>query len=469
MGKVWDDRIEFAVEHIFNRPCKEQAEEAMKKLEEAAADGIADACFFIARCYGGKAYVEESLGFPQNFDKALEYVYRSVTGGSAIGMLGARRFGGYEEKYGLYLSDPYQSNQEVWEVVCRKAEMGDGYSCFAIALAYYYYDVFEFLPIDTENMSKQEIKELTNEFCQKSHEWAEKAVEHGCSLGAHLLFNLHSGKKFFKRDDAKQTEYAMIAAEAGVSFFQEYVVYELLRKKKVAQAIPFLQKAMLNGQKGTGKKYGMIHFDRESEFYDLNKAREGFEAELQMNEKDRECHSYLGMIYFYGGDNVTRDYEKAGEHFAQGDNSITMAEHGICQLKGFGMPKNEDSAVGKLLNCSSERLSAVGLGEAYAYGLGVKTDIDKAMRYWNQYPEDERVIEHKKNFQSAGKGWRVIDPNHIPEICYGIWQEDARGEYVVMERSKAGKIFHTLYLVVVLGLGFGLCLLGIIVILCASR
>mgnify|MGYP002515126688 CR=1 FL=1 len=57
-----------------------------------------------------------------------------------------------------------------------------------------------------------------------------------------------------------------------------------------------------------------------------------------------------------------------------------------------------------------EALSAVGLGEIYAYGLGVPVDIKKAMTYWDKFPKHEHVIEHKKHFKKTlFGGWKRID------------------------------------------------------------
>ena len=58
-----------------------------------------------------------------------------------------------------------------------------------------------------------------------------------------------------------------------------------------------------------------------------------------------------------------------------------------------------------------EELSAIGLGEIYAYGLGVPVDIKKAMESWNLFSSNPRVIENKKNFKKTLFGWKRVAGN----------------------------------------------------------
>lgn len=50
-----------------------------------------------------------------------------------------------------------------------------------------------------------------------------------------------------------------------------------------------------------------------------------------------------------------------------------------------------------------------GLGEIYAYGLGVPADIGKAMSIWDKYPNEPEIIAHKKNFKKGLFGWKRIN------------------------------------------------------------
>ncbi|MBQ9768384.1 MAG: sel1 repeat family protein [Lachnospiraceae bacterium] len=53
-----------------------------------------------------------------------------------------------------------------------------------------------------------------------------------------------------------------------------------------------------------------------------------------------------------------------------------------------------------------EALAIIGMGEMYAYGLGVPQDIKRGMEYWAKLPKDERVQEHKRNFKKTLFGWK---------------------------------------------------------------
>lgn len=72
MGRFYDDKIEFAIQNIWGHSSSGKEKEALKYLQEAAAKGDADACYFLGRCYLGKCFVPGKLKFKENFKLASE-------------------------------------------------------------------------------------------------------------------------------------------------------------------------------------------------------------------------------------------------------------------------------------------------------------------------------------------------------------------------------------------------------------
>lgn len=107
MSQVFDSRVESAVQTIWKVPFTGNAEEAKQKLMEAAEEGDGDACYFLARCYYGRCFVDPALGFEDNDKLGDQYLQRSLELGSAVGMLGSLRVGGFEAKNDRYVYPPY--------------------------------------------------------------------------------------------------------------------------------------------------------------------------------------------------------------------------------------------------------------------------------------------------------------------------------------------------------------------------
>ena len=81
---------------------------------------------------------------------------------------------------------------------------------------------------------------------------------------------------------------------------------------------------------------------------------------------------------------------------------------GHCYLKGLGTGVDYAAAKTEFLVYTGDKLSAIGLGEIYCYGLGVKQDIAKGMTYLNRFADDPRVKEIKSHFKKRLFGWKQI-------------------------------------------------------------
>lgn len=61
---------------------------------------------------------------------------------------------------------------------------------------------------------------------------------------------------------------------------------------------------------------------------------------------------------------------------------------GTCYLKGWGTSIDYEAARNEFLVYPAEELSAIGLGEIYCFGLGVKQNIRTGMEYLDKFPNN---------------------------------------------------------------------------------
>lgn len=101
MSQQLDKRVEYAIDQLWVNPWNGDGKKAKDMLDEAAKEGNGDAYFFLGCCYLGECYVNPRFGFEENIDLGMEYFNKSIELGSAIGMFGAQRLGGFEPRGGF--------------------------------------------------------------------------------------------------------------------------------------------------------------------------------------------------------------------------------------------------------------------------------------------------------------------------------------------------------------------------------
>lgn len=408
----YDERIEKAVHILWVNSQFERAQEAKALLEEAVADGVADGYYFLARIYAGSCFVDTGFGFPEDDDKVDEYLDLSIEKGSAIGMFGARRFGGYKPRCGSFLHEPYHSSVEIWNEVCNIAAAGEIFTQYLVANAYYYGDVAELMQVDFKNMTDAQIRAQFRQWTETAIPMYEDLISKGLVLGAGNYINiLTSGDWGVPKNERRAAEIERIAAEKGHTFFMVRVGENMLNSNPLGAAEMFEKAAKKNYMPAYAYLGKMYTYDGKMP-KDIKKARDYIELCYQSGEEQTLCHNRLGEIYFYGGDGVEIDYDKAFMHLkaAHDDENYWGSDMlGTCYLKGLGTQVDYARAKEELERYPGEALSAVGLGEIYAYGLGGPVDIKKAMTYWNKFPKHEHVIANKKNFKKTLFGWKRIE------------------------------------------------------------
>lgn len=404
-----DERIEKAVQILWVDRQFERGEEAIRLLMQAAEEGNPDAYYFMARCYAGPSYVEQGFHFTDDDEKVEKYLDLSIEKGSALGMFGARRFGGYKPKGGSFVHEPYHSSKEIWDKVCAIADTGEIFTQYLVANAYYYGDVAELTEMDFSKSTKIEVQWQFRRWAEKAITMYEDLIARNMMMGVgNYIDIITSGDFGIPKNEKKAEELMRLAADKG----NPYYMVKLGTKAEETQpqkAAEYFQKALDQGYADAGYYLGKLYTFKGAFPRDLKKAKELFEKYI--DGATVGCHNLLGEIYFYGGDGIEPDYNKAFAHLLAAHNMENYWGSdmlGTCYLKGLGTNIDYVKAKEEFERYTKKTLSAIGLGEIYAYGLGVPVDIKKGMEYWDRFPNHQQVIEHKKNFKKTLFGWKRV-------------------------------------------------------------
>lgn len=402
MRDCFDSRVEYAINNIWVNPRSGNGEEALRRLREAAEEGDGDACYFLARCYSGPHYVDPCFGFESNDETAGEWYNKSIELGSAVGMMGAMRVGGFKPRCGDFVYSPYQTKREVWDRVMEMARGGQIFCRYMIANAYYYGDAVELAGLKVNGQAD------VCALLRKAVQIYEELMEAGMTLCiGNLLDILTSGKYGMPVDTERARHWEEKAAQQGIA------AYEIKVAKRLAETQPDRAMELYRSAAEHGDAEGYLELGKMYSYCgrkekNLRLAKEYFEKAIALDPDAIGPYNRLGEIYFKGGDGMEPNYPAAAECFLKviDRNEWSSDMLGYCYLHGLGVPVDYARAKKLMERYPAEPLSCAGLGEIYAYGLGVPADISKAMTYWNKFPEDSGIAEHRKNFKKTLFGWK---------------------------------------------------------------
>lgn len=479
MANTFDKRVKYAIDNLWVSIHSGNGEEAKKKLEEAAADGDGDACYFLGRCYSGPSFVDAGFGFPENDALARQYFDKSLELGSAVGMFAARRLAGYRPKGGTYIHPPYHSLKEIWDTVYEMAEAGEVFCQYLVGNAYYYRDVSEFLDINAKTVPNiEDYVRLKHEWARAAISWYEKCIRQGmCIVVIPMIKMYTSGEAGIPKQPEKVKELEYLGAKAGIGFYESKIGYEYFMKDRLKEAEPFLENAVKHGEKNALFYLASLRTFRGLKPHDLNQARKYLEESLKCGCSVTDSHNLLGEIYFHGGDGIIPDYSEAFSHLTaayQAGSTWGTDMLGTCYLQGLGTEPDYKKAR-ELFELEPARLlSVIGTGEILAYGLGVKPDIPSAMMYWSKFPNNERVIENKKHFKRTLSGWKRL-PAAEPQTALSRGQQWARQAAAVPQEKaepqppSAAEVHRNRMEWAELGIVSGILLLSVFILVCTFK
>ena len=416
--EMFDARIERAIEQLWIHPWNGDGKKAKELLEEVAKEGNGDAYYFLGRCYLGEAFIMPKFGFEENDEFGMECFNKSIELGSAIGMFATRRLSGFKPRSGKYIHPPYGSVKEVWEAVCALAEQGQTFCQYLVGNAYYYGDCIELMEIPEDRVDLTVIQV----FQMKAIELFEKAIEKGFTMPISNLIDIISTGDYGIEENPKRVQELI---EIGAKYQHPYYEFKYatqLEDTDVQTAVMYYERSILHGETKAYYYLGDLYGEGKKIPRDLNKAMYYYKKGLEVNENSAGCNNGLGEIYFKGGDGIQPDYEKAVKCFKRArsqDSTWCSSMLGQCYLKGLGTEVDYEAARNEFMQNPTEELSAVGLGEIYCYGLGVKAKPFTALKtYILPNMNNERAKELCKEYKTGkidgtkGKIYFVILENY---------------------------------------------------------
>lgn len=406
----FDERVVKAVEILWITQNKEQGNDAKELLKEAAREGNKEANYFLARCYAGPSYINKAFGFEEDDKMAHQYLEKSLELGSPIGMMGARRFGEFRPYKGTFIYPPYNSNREVWDAVIEiSKEETNAITMFCkymLGNAYYYGDVVELSEYPKEELDEKAVVA----FMLEAVKYYEECLREGGGFVSGNLIQIFESGDYLPKDPARVLKYKEMAANLNVGKYMVDVGDAYL-DTDVDKAEKYYEKAAEHGfALGYSRRMRLYSFGGKRE-RNLKLAVELAQKGLELEPEHPGLHNYLGEIYFYGGDGIDVDYFRAVEHFekAYTRNNWCADLLGMCNLRGWGMDVNYERARSLFLEKPSLRLSLLGLGEIYCFGLGVNQDIAKGMEYVDKKSTEPAAVDIKSYFKKSLLGkWKQI-------------------------------------------------------------
>ena len=362
-------------------------------LEEAAAEGDADAMCFFGRTFLGPQYVWSGAGFPENDDKGLEYLRMSALKGSAAGVLCCMRTGIYNDE--IEKEMPFGSVAEVFAAVRDEADAGEPFCQYLFANIFFWGDYLLVFPSAQETFKK--IEDYYTFAYPFAAAYFERSFLSGLSAGFGNYRTIYRSGCFEIPEERYEfflKKLALAGSPECCAEYGQYIEdhYEGAEKEKEAYA--FYKMAYEKGEKDAPFLLGTCYARGYGIEYDLDKAFELYKEAAELGDVDGRFH--VGNFYFEGRGNVTQNYREAlkwlRKAYGPSANWKAGAEMGLIYFNGLDVPR--DPAIGfRYLHALEttghvddlwEPLHAMvlcALGRAYAFGDGTKQDVAKGKEY----------------------------------------------------------------------------------------
>jgi len=406
MGKYFSDVVEKAIADIYYCYDSERAAGALAPLAAASNAGDGDAAYILSRCLSGPQYSWRYHPFVADDEGVERLIRRSITLGSAIGVLGAMRCGLLTPE--MEEAMPFASLQEAWNVVRDKAQDGDPFCQNMIGNTYFWLDVVRIQGKGPNDFPTREAYgDWLRETELKCVPWFEKAFQGGMGFAGRNLYNLyHDGEEgLIQPDKTKAEAVAQQGAQLGYPEWQKTYA-DLLRERDgwSRQVFDLYSASVRQGQLSSWYYVGLAFEKGEVVGKDWVRALECYELGLE-DPGEIGCANLAGRLLFLGENGIPQDYARAVQLFEQareqGKNYWGSDMLGCCYLFGWGCQKDPAKALARLQEFKrSTDLSNYGLGLIYADGLGVPEDIKKGVGYLQQCrgyaPAQEALLRFKK-------------------------------------------------------------------------
>lgn len=349
MRAFFDERVEFAINHIWINPHSGKREEALAQLRDAANLGDGDAFYFLGRCYLGRSFADPVLGLPDDVKFAFECFDKSLELESAVGMFATMHIENYMPSMGTFIHPPYKSKREIWDKVYGMAMDGEIFCRFLVANAYYYCNAADFLGITPERAGGDEAyRVIVREWAASAVELYEDCVSKGLGIAIpNLIDILSSGKNGVPIMKKRADNYKKIGADMGIGAYERMIGNEYRDNGQLDEALEMYGRAVSHGDSYACYCLGKLYTFRGALGVDLKKAADYLEKGIAAYPDDKGFCNLLGEICFRGGQGLACDFPRAFSLLNNAyKNGSTWGSDmlGMCYLKGLGTDVDIDIA-----------------------------------------------------------------------------------------------------------------------------
>ncbi len=404
MSRQLSSEVKQALQDIYYNERTGRGRAAFALLERASAEGDGDASCVLARCLCGYQYVWKGHGFPEDDDRAVELLHKSVEQGSALGVLVALRTGELPPEVEKKM--PFASLEEAFEEALELAESGDAFSQYVVANSYFWWDFLRIQNRDRSSFSDQDsYKAYLKENISKCEDWFWKAFRGGVYFAANNLnrYYTQGDEDIIAPRPEKARDLWKTGAESGHPIHQAIYAEELEEAGRKEEALYWFKEAAEGGNPGSWTDVGRCYYEGIGAEKDEAYAVKCFEKDIPGGNV--RAYNLLGKAYFYGK-GVSQDYMKAYElmSFAH-DRGSNWGVFYLAKLSfyGWGTAQDYGRALRFLNEMNWNYWEADYLrGMIYGQGLGVAADIPKAiacLQKAGDHPEVKEELRHyKKSF-----------------------------------------------------------------------
>ena len=412
MGKFFSDEVEQALQYIYydNRLGGRRGQEGFDLLVKASEAGDGDADCVLARCLSGVQYVWSGHHFPEDDQKVMKLLHRSIQRGSALGVLVGKRSGA--------LTPVWQSKcpitlQQAFKQVLDKAAGGDAFCQYTIGNVYFWWD---FLSIDGK--SRQDFADeaashaYIAENVAKCEDWFWRAFRGGMYLAGNNLCHYYQNGDgdYVAPQPEKAAGIYREGAELGYPVHQFFYAQQLEEAGDKAGGVQWRLKAAEGGQPGLW--YNLALAFEKGEVVEKDPAKALYCYEHALEEGESLAYSALGLVYFFGK-GVPADPAKAFGYFKQDlevcKDTFSCPYLAQCYLEGWGTAPDYQQAYQLAWQTKDKERSCYVLGRIYCEGLGMPQDIAMGVDFLNRAPNIARAREERAHYKKSLLGrWKGV-------------------------------------------------------------
>ncbi len=348
MNSFMSEKCSQALAILWQQTNINELQNGYKYLMEAIKDGDIETYYFLGYY---RKYQKKIKDLKRDKEVCLKYYLKGAEAGSARCILGLLRIGKYEQ----YKQKCKLKLQEAFDIVLDMALFDEPFSCYQIALAYYFGDVISY--------GLNEVPSHKDE----AEKWFKRALKHNLIPAMNDLGSFY----YYIKDYENAFKYFSMATE-----------------NNSCDAMCNLAEMYENGQ------YVETDYTKATFYY--QKA-----ADLNYYLAQRK----LGLCYLIGN-GVKKDYKKSLYWYnlaAKQKDTVSMDNIAYCNYYGYGCEINYQKAL-EIFQSNAKKNDAYALyylGVMYEEGNGVEKDYNKAIESYTKaselgYEEATKRLEELK-------------------------------------------------------------------------